>query len=326
VDRLRLIAGMFGEGAGLGPAELTCRTDTFGGFDRPGPFSQVLVESSPAGGALLECSMQGLSAMRDAWVSSGLRPRIRLLLTLGTVVIAVPGVTKAQPRLQFPLGDASLHGRIYDSVTALPIPRARICREYSVPIYGRALRCANVDTLGRYSFDSLTVGSNTVTVTCTGRNPIGGKQLADLTVVLGPGERRAIDFRSTLEGCDPRPFRILRGTFRGHYSGGFEQSEFIPCASDAWFTAADTAGAPGFQRRAWVSWPRTPVPGGPKQWPRPRLGSPPWDYPQYYVRWSGVLEGPGIYGHMGVSGFDFVPDSIVEVRTPGPRDCQDNQE
>jgi hypothetical protein len=141
--------------------------------------------------------MQGLSAMRDAWVSSGLRPRIRLLLTLGTAVIAVPGVTKAQPRLQFPLGDASLHGRIYDSVTALPIPRARICREYSVPIYGRALRCANVDTLGRYSFDSLTTGSNTVTVTCTGRNPIGvapsqvGESTLGLSAVLCPVVRSA---------------------------------------------------------------------------------------------------------------------------------------
>jgi hypothetical protein len=270
--------------------------------------------------------MQRLSAMSDAWVPSGLRPPIRLLLTFVTAVIAGQGITEAQPRLQFPLGDASLHGRIYDSVTSLPIPRTRVCREYSVPIYGKALRCANVDTLGRYSFDSLTTGSNTVTVKCTGRNPIGGKQLAVLTVVLGPSERREVDFRSTLDGCDPRPFRILRGTFRGYYSGGFEQSEFIPCASDAWFTAADTAGAPGFQRRAWVSWPRTTVPGGLKKWPRPRLTNSPWDYPQYYVRWSGVVEGPGVYGHMGVSGFEFVPDSILEVRTPQPNDCKGNQE
>lgn len=233
--------------------------------------------------------------------------------------------TTAHAQPAFPLGDASLHGRVFDSVTNRTILRTSICREYQVPIYGAALRCATVDSSGRYSFDSLTAGPNTITVDCAAKHLFGGRRLAQVTVELSPGERRHLDIATSAAGCDPRPLLTLRGLFRGHYSSGFEHSQFVPCAEDGVFAQADTVGMAPHQLSAWVSWRRGAVPGNPRVWPEPKRVHPPWNYPQYYVEWFGSLVGPGHYGHLGVSGFSFVLDSIVTVRTPEQHDCAVHQ-
>lgn len=247
------------------------------------------------------------------------------LLTLmrhAEVVLAALGfalTSLARAQVTIPLGDSHLEGRVYDSITGAPVLRTSICQEG-----GTWPRCVHVDTLGRYVLDSLLPAANRITVACVGagRKWLEGKDIADTTVVLRLGERRRLDFPTTTSGCDSRPFHLVRGTFRGHYSSGFEQSEFIPCPADVLWARTDSAGESDRELRAWVEWPRHhQTPGGPSEWPAPKLVHPPWDYPQYFVRWTGTLEGPDHYGHMDASPYKFAVDSIIEVRTPGSADC-----
>lgn len=228
----------------------------------------------------------------------------------------------ATAQVIFPPGTASLTGRIYDSLTSGSIPRSRICSEFSVPIYGRAMRCGRIDSLGYYVFDSLPEGPRTVSVSCAGRALLGGKLVGTVTVDLQEATTHEADFRSDATACDPRPLRVLRGVFRGHYSAGFEHSEFVPCASQLWPVPSDTAGMKEYERSVWVHpLPMRQLPG-PSRWPPPGPPKFPGDDPWHYVEWHGVLEGPGHYGHLGVSGFRFVPDSVIAVRTPRQSDCR----
>lgn len=225
-------------------------------------------------------------------------------------------------QLVFPPGTAVLKGRIYDSLTSGAIARSHICSEFSVPVYGRAMRCGRIDSLGWYVFDSLPEGPRRVTVRCAGEKLFGGKLLGAATVELREGATHEVDFRSDASGCDPRPLRILRGVFKGHYSSGFEHSEFILCPGSVGPMPSDTAGVGDLGWRAWVEFPKTGrLPGSPTVWPRagpPRFsGDDGW----HYVEWHGVLEGPGHYGHLGGSGFQVVVDSLITVRTPGKSDC-----
>ena len=71
---------------------------------------------------------------------------------------------------------------------------------------------------------------------------------------------------------------------------------------------------------AWVWWGRAgeEIPGQPKVWPRKA------SYPhavKAFVRWTGTLVGPGTYGHMGMSPFEFNVDSVLKVRAPRKGDC-----
>jgi hypothetical protein len=45
-------------------------------------------------------------------------------------------------------------------------------------------------------------------------------------------------------------------------------------------------------------------------------------YPTFYVRWRGTLTGPCSYGHMGMATYEFVVDSVLEIRMPRPDDCR----
>jgi hypothetical protein len=45
-------------------------------------------------------------------------------------------------------------------------------------------------------------------------------------------------------------------------------------------------------------------------------------YRSWYVRWHGRLTGPGSYGHMGAAGHELLVDSILEVGSNLPPDCQ----
>lgn len=44
--------------------------------------------------------------------------------------------------------------------------------------------------------------------------------------------------------------------------------------------------------------------------------------PRFYVRWQGTVEGPGEYGHLGISPFEIWVDSLIEIRAPSKADCQ----
>ena len=83
---------------------------------------------------------------------------------------------------------------------------------------------------------------------------------------------------ATLSGCAGSPFALPFGTFRGHYSFGFESNDFIPC------------GAP-FSERWWVAGDVTRV--------YEMVGDLGPDA-RVYVRWHGDLSGKGSYGDEGL--------------------------
>jgi hypothetical protein len=120
-------------------------------------------------------------------------------------------------------------------------------------------------------------------------------------------------------GCDLRPIRRVTRVFRGYYTAGFEESEFVPCASDAWFIPGDSLGhQPYDDRRAWAEW----KPGEMQRLRWPRLKRDEYGSSRYYVRWRATVVGPGQYGHMGVSPFEIHVDSVLELRAPSKRDCR----
>jgi hypothetical protein len=135
------------------------------------------------------------------------------LIQLGISIATLTAPTAGAAQLVFPLGASSVAGRMYDSTSGAGIIRARICREYSVPIYGRALRCAYTDTLGRFSFDSLTDGPNELRAICFGTTAWSGKQLSLDTLILAAGEHRRLDIPADIKGCDQRPLIVQRGVF-----------------------------------------------------------------------------------------------------------------
>jgi hypothetical protein len=121
-------------------------------------------------------------------------------------------------------------------------------------------------------------------------------------------------------GCDPRPLRNVSGTFRGYYTPGFESSEFVPCAADAWFLPSDSLQSERYpRRRAWARFRRGSVPDNFK-WPR----APEDDFGNstYYVHWRGTVIGPGHYGHMGISPFEIHVDRVLTLREPRRGDCR----
>ena len=222
----------------------------------------------------------------------------------GLVVAVAAAPTVGPAQIVFPLGASSVVGRIYDSTSGAGIIRARICREYTVPIYGRALRCASTDTLGQFSFDSLTEGINALAATCLGITPFAGRQLLLDTLVLAPHERRRLDIRTDSKGCDQRPLIVRRGTFKGFYSAGFEHSRFIPFDDpDAWIWVRFSNLLEASHSPPWPAFPDT-VP-----------------YPCVFVEWVGTLTGPGLYGHMSVSTHQLVVDTIRSVRPARSQEC-----
>lgn len=130
--------------------------------------------------------------------------------------------------------------------------------------------------------------------------------------------------RSRPEPCsppgDPRPeCRLITrsGVFSGYYTRGFETSEFVPCPSDNW-APSDSRGTP-YDWPAWVVWTERSLTRT-VTWPpveRDRNRNP-----RYFVRWQGTVDGPGRYGHMGVSSFQFQVDELLEVRAPSATDCR----
>ena len=224
-------------------------------------------------------------------------PRTFLVAATAAAVLA-PLVLGAQ--IPFPRGRAQIRGTVRDSLTGQPIVRTRVCSEVELPTpYGRGVLCASPDSLGGYVLDSLPAGRRVVTATCAGRKLLGGRLLRQDTVALGETDAVRLDVPADTTGCDMRPFVERHGEFSGYYRSGFEESRFSPC------------GAPA---SAWVEF-------GPRasaqriRWPKPNDRY----YPTYFVRWVGTLRGPWQYGHLGVSPYEFVVDSVLAVRRPGRR-------
>ena len=134
--------------------------------------------------------------------------------------------------------------------------------------------------------------------------------------MIAPDEPTAREWTLEGDGCDPRPRRRVAGTFAGHYSYGFEHSRFMPCPRDDWSIPSDTLAL--FHRQgASVRWSDS-LELDEAEWPEPVLKD---GHPRVFVQWQGTVEGPGHYGHMGMSSFELTVDRVLAVRLPSPDDC-----
>jgi hypothetical protein len=130
-------------------------------------------------------------------------------------------------------------------------------------------------------------------------------------------ETRIEDCSPLGAGRVPCPVTTFSRVFTGHYTPGFESSEFIPCPTDSRLLPSDSLRGPDTWR-AWVVWRH------PSQWQVvawPQVDRNLFGNPRYFVRWHGTVEGPGRYGHMGGAAFQLQVDTILEVREPRPGDC-----
>jgi len=241
--------------------------------------------------------------------------RIRLLsaLVIGFIIASQALAQNTQVRRS-----ASIAGTVRDSGSLDYRRKFSVCTWVPRQPAMYSLSCAQVDTLGHYRLDDLPLIRLRLSVQCETLGGMGKSVMADSVIFTDTALVRR-DWVVPSAGCDLRPLRHVTGIFRGHYTPGFESSKFVPCTADAWFIPSDSLGIyPYDAKRAWATW-RSAVPQKLK-WPR----APRDDYgnPTYYVRWRGTVVGPGNYGHMGVSPFEFVVDSVLELRAPGKEDCR----
>jgi hypothetical protein len=101
---------------------------------------------------------------------------------------------------------------------------------------------------------------------------------------------------------------------RGHWTTAFEESLFWPC--EGLPMQADSLRP--VQRSIWAQMaPHVDARG--VKWPE---FSEPVEHATVYIRAAGTLDGPGHYGHLGVSGYQLTIDKIFEVRLSSPNDCK----
>ena len=177
---------------------------------------------------------------------------------------------------------------------------------------GPALRMTYTDTAGHFRLDSLRPGTKSFEVVCPGYFAT-----APVATVASLSVREGIETRFnpviSASNCEPKPSRVRHVHWRGHYSGGFEESSFAPCPSDSLAIEVRSYGHP-FRRHAWVSSMEA-------EWRAPKVGHFVPDgasgYVGGFVEWSGQLTGPRLSGHMGMANYDLVVDSIFAIASSG---------
>lgn len=227
-------------------------------------------------------------------------------------------VSQAQAQAGSLTRSAAMSGTVRDSASGLVARKSWVCALIPAGPSSFESRCAAVDTLGTYRLGNLPAGGMRVSVSCEAILGMG-KGLAYDSVVFSDSAVLRRDWVVSTTGCDSRPVRRISGVFRGYYTPGFESSEFVPCPADAWFTPGDSLDSYPFDaRRAWAIWPTRA--DRKVKWPDVSRDS--YGNPRYYVRWRGMVIGPGHYGHMGVSAFELAVDTVFELRPPARHDCR----
>lgn len=106
-----------------------------------------------------------------------------------------------------------------------------------------------------------------------------------------------------------------RARFAGMYAPEFESSLFFPC--DGLPMAAENP--PDTPQRVWADVPKAVA--GELTWARTRE-SVVGDGDGFYVEWTGTLIGPGSYGHMGMSSYEFKAEVVHNTSDKRPASCQ----
>ena len=234
------------------------------------------------------------------------------------VVIASLGTITAPVQAQSSGDTAVLEGIVRD-MSGVPMQKSIVCADMPRPQGWQTSRCSRTDSTGTYRVDSIASGRRLVSVFCDTMRGLTSKHAASDSIAFDGGASVRRDWSVSRIGCDPRMLRHVKGTFRGHYTPGFESSEFVPCPADGWFVPGDSLDwYPFDNRRAWAEW----APGFRQRLRWPTAPRDKYGNSRFYVRWRGTVVGPGRYGHMGVSAFEIRVDSVMELRAPRRRDCE----
>ena len=236
-------------------------------------------------------------------------------LARGIVLLVAVCVSTAQAQAG---STRAIVGTARDSATGAPLPRSLVCTYLPTGPSAFLSRCARVDANGDFRLDSLRLDMTVFWLACAVTRGLVGRYLAQDT--LPPGDTSTVRRAWTVStvGCDHRPIREVTRTFAGHYTPGFESSEFIPCPGSVWVLPEDSLGTG--PSRAWVTWPLALRTDTSFVWPDAPKDA--WGNSTYYVRWRGTMVGPGRYGHLGGSPFEFRLDTVFEIKRPSPKDCR----
>jgi hypothetical protein len=236
---------------------------------------------------------------------------MRRLLFLVAITYLQP--LEAQSRLG--VDRAAISGVILDSLFGRPPRKTHICPSMRTGETWVAGPCAEPDSIGRYRLDNLLLTTVHVGISCqTVRG--GGKSLASETMDITEPKEIKRDWNVSTAGCDFRPMRRITKIFTGLWTPGFEASEFIPCPVDSWALPTDSLAPNYYAQEAWAMLGKG---ARVEKWPNAPRDK--WGNPQFYVEWRGTLEGPGHYGHMGMSAFSFIADSVIQMRARRRGDC-----
>lgn len=218
---------------------------------------------------------------------------------VSTAVLAIAAV----PTLL--VGQANIEGMVSDSVSGRPVIGAKVYAAFGR--YGRE----ETDSAGRYNLAGVRAGEIDFVLHCPSRTMLGKRLLARRMRVPRGTTRLNIQVDAAL--CDEPPYSERRGEFRGLYWGGFEESSFLLCADSLRGIVASDHNAGKSDIRAWV----TLTPAARASWDRAATRDTVTGTGFSYVRWRGRLRGPGQYGHLGVSPYEMIVDSVAFV---GPGD------
>ena len=227
-------------------------------------------------------------------------------LLIGFIIVLPNGRTMDAQTTEAPsVRTVTVRVKVIDSTIRTPIKRA------GVQAAGwRGL--AWTDSMGTFTLRGVPEKSE-LHVRCPTERRLAGRVV----------RRQQLDLRTTSDTllvvllrsaeCEEPPIRSVTGQFRGHYTYGFESSDFRPCEG----LPAEAAVFDDRWGQAWVEFSKSADQQS-VTWPAfPDSVA----YPTVFVRWHGTLRGPAAYGHLGVATYEFVVDSILELRRPRNDDC-----
>lgn len=141
-----------------------------------------------------------------------------------TVAVAWPLWLAAQrpPWLKEPYLKPAVYGRISDSASGRQRPGVRMRVDSMIGIPGS-------DKEGWYLLFGQRPGLRRISFYCPSRCRINWRKVAERTVDIGARTDSPVNFQITLSGCNEPPVHTWTAEFRGHYTFGFESSDFTPC-------------------------------------------------------------------------------------------------